>query len=292
MFANGDLGKGFEGQGLGSELRVLDGIASWCGGLHGSMALQDALASLAEGIGVEAAALGRHHHAEDACRTVCVYDRRGATEDSPTLSKTFASDVLGQFYQSAKAGTVWFMSDVVNDARWPGSEALCRWRASREIPEIAVIVLAGSLRERDFMVFHFASELSLSARHEIENISKTLVRAWSRRKQGLVTQAQMDERMVRARRAAAAAKKARDLPILDAGNPAKLSRAEFRVCLLLSRGLSVKAVTGELGLCEATVRSHLRSIYSKTEASGLRELLYKLLAHDRPESTLQSLIRI
>ncbi len=63
-------------------------------------------------------------------------------------------------------------------------------------------------------------------------------------------------------------------------NPANLSRAEFRVCLLLSHGLSVKGVTDELRLSEATVRSHLRSVYSKTETTGHAELLYRILSSE------------
>ena len=37
---------------LGTDLRVLDGIASWRGGLHGSMGLPEALKSLAVGLGL------------------------------------------------------------------------------------------------------------------------------------------------------------------------------------------------------------------------------------------------
>ena len=106
----------------------------------------------------------------------------------------------------------------------------------------------------------------------------TLVRAWSGRKRGLVTQVQMDERIQRARANAEAQKIKPEEAILGVSNPANLSRAEFRVCLLLSRGLSVKGVTDELGLSEATVRSHLRSIYAKTDTSGLPELVYRLLS--------------
>ena len=89
----------------------------------------------------------------------------------------------------------------------------------------------------------------------------------------------MDDRMLRARALARASRISPEEAILGISNPAKLSRAEFRVCLLLSRGLSIKGVTDELSLSEATVRSHLRSIYSKTEASGLPELVYRLLSN-------------
>jgi DNA-binding NarL/FixJ family response regulator len=66
--------------------------------------------------------------------------------------------------------------------------------------------------------------------------------------------------------------------ILGMDNPAGLSRAEFRVCLLLSRGLSVKAVSEDLNLSENTIRSHLRAIYSKTETASLPELIYLIMS--------------
>ncbi len=69
-------------------------------------------------------------------------------------------------------------------------------------------------------------------------------------------------------------------------NPAGLSRAEFRVCLLLSRGLSVKAVSEELGLSDNTVRSHLRTIYSKTETASLPELIYLIMSVTDDEGSI------
>ena len=66
--------------------------------------------------------------------------------------------------------------------------------------------------------------------------------------------------------------------ILGVSNPANLSRAEFRVCLLLSRGLSVKAVSEDLNLSENTIRSHLRAIYAKTETASLPELIYLIMS--------------
>ncbi|MEP0563848.1 MAG: helix-turn-helix transcriptional regulator, partial [Paracoccaceae bacterium] len=71
-------------------------------------------------------------------------------------------------------------------------------------------------------------------------------------------------------------------------NPANLSRAEFRVCLMLSKGLPVKGVVQELGTTEATVRSHLRSIYSKTNVHGMAELLYLILSRDVQEAPRQA----
>ena len=262
----------------GPDLRILDGIASWCGGLHGSMQLSEALTSLAEAIGADAASISRHHRNQDRPRAVALYDSHAADAEGVTIRRPFCQDVMGYLYSKARASTVWFLSDNIADENWGTTQTLDNWAATRGIDEVIVVVLAGSLQQRDYLEFHFSRPLAYSEKLEFEALAPTLVRAWSGRQAGLVTQAQMDDRMIRAREAAKASRLKPDAAILGMSNPAKLSRAEFRVCLLLSRGLSVKAVTQELGLSEATVRSHLRSIYSKTEVSGLPELLYRILS--------------
>jgi DNA-binding CsgD family transcriptional regulator len=61
-------------------------------------------------------------------------------------------------------------------------------------------------------------------------------------------------------------------------NPAKLSRAEYRVCILLAKGLSNERLLAELDVSYSTLRTHLRSIYAKTETSSRSELLYHLIS--------------
>lgn len=263
---------------LGPQLRILDGIASWCGGLHGAMPLPEALRALASGFGADCAALSRHLKSEDRPRAVAICDHARDDADAPTLARALACDVLGYFYDQARSATIWFLSDHLDDPRWVGTETLANWRATREIAEIVVIVLAGNAQQSDYIEFHFTRPLRRSEKLEFETLLPTIVRSWSGRQTGLVTQARMDVRVARARAVVEADRFKWDAPILGMSNPANLSRAEFRVCLLLSRGLSVKGVTDELGLTEATVRTHLRSIYAKTETSSLAELLYRILS--------------
>lgn len=262
---------------------MLDGIASWCGGLHGSMALAEALASLAGGFGAEAAVLSRHARGEPRPRAIATHDAQAADPNAAMLRRALCGDVLGFYYPKALASTIWFLTDHLEDANWQSTGTLENWRTARGIREIVIVVIAASLQQRDYLEFHFTRELAYSEKLELETLMPTLVRAWSGRKTGLVTQVQMDDRMVRARAAAEAARLKPDAPILGMSNPARLSRAEFRVCLLLSRGLSVRAMTEELGLTESTVRSHLRSIYSKTEVSGIQELMYRILSSSEEE---------
>jgi len=80
--------------------------------------------------------------------------------------------------------------------------------------------------------------------------------------------------------------------ILHHENPAGLTRCEWKVCDLASRGLSVKSIAGELGVTGNTVRTHLRSIYAKTEVASYYELVMTLMAKrgdaGRADAGLQS----
>ncbi|NND21726.1 MAG: helix-turn-helix transcriptional regulator [Silicimonas sp.] len=279
-----ERGGGISADIMGPDLRVLDGIASWCGGLHGSMSLVDALGSLAAGFGADASVLSRHQKQQDRPRAVAMMDAKSDDAEAVTIRRPFCQDVMGYFFTKARASTVWFLSDHLSDGNWVSTQTLENWRATRVIEEVVVVVLAGSLRQQDYIEFHFARPLEYSEKLELEALVPTLVRSWSGRKTGLVTQAQMDDRMIRHRAAAQEHRLKPEASILGVSNPANLSRAEFRVCVMLSRGLSVKGVTEELSLSEATVRTHLRSIYSKTEVSGMPELMYRILSSENDEA--------
>ena len=60
--------------------------------------------------------------------------------------------------------------------------------------------------------------------------------------------------------------------LLSPENPCGLTRAEWRLCVLVANGLSRARVAKELGITENTIRSHLRNIYSKTELETFHEL--------------------
>ncbi len=269
----------------GPDLRLLDGIAAWCGGLHGSMSLSDALMALAQAFGAEAAAIsrrpvGRHlpRVEKERLKVIALFDESYSAESVQCFRRPYCRDVIGYLFPTAQSATIWFLGDFLTDPKWMSTRGLENWRLSRVIDEIVVVSLASDSQNRDFIEFHFARPLAYSERLEIERLVPTLVRAWAGRKKGIVTQAQMDERMVHARAAADASRLQPDAAILGMSNPARLSRAEFRVFLLVSRGLSIRGVTEELALTEATMRSHLRSIYSKTGVSGLPELVYRIMS--------------
>ncbi len=174
---------------------------------------------------------------------------------------------------------------MLDDAAWYPTEALNAWIAGHA-QDIAVIPMSVTRQSVDYIEFHFAQGLARAAQHEIEALVPTIERSWRGRKPGLVTQVIADDRVPVARRLSDRANW--DVPILGMSNPAGLSRAEFRVCLMLSRGLSVKTVSEELSLSENTVRSHLRAIYAKTETSSLPELIYRILSSGTEDAAYQT----
>ena len=52
-----------------------------------------------------------------------------------------------------------------------------------------------------------------------------------------------------------------------------LSEREFEVALLVAQGCSNKQVARELGVCEGTVKLHVRSIFRKVGASSRYNLI-------------------
>ena len=260
---------------IAPDLRVLDGIAAWCGGLHGAMSLAHALERLADGISAKAAAISRHHHrTEDTPRTVAIFS--GAFQ--LPLSKPQCQHVLGYQFGRARAGTAWFLGEMLDDPSWVPSYELDGWLSAGEVREIAVLPMTSTPQHTDYIEFHFDQPFSRKAQHEFEALVPTIERSWIGRKPGLVAQATADGRALLARRPEAEGPTVWTSSILGMDNPAGLSRAEFRVCLLLSRGLSVKSVSEDLNLSENTIRSHLRAIYAKTETASLPELIYLIMS--------------
>ncbi|MGR3512760.1 MAG: helix-turn-helix transcriptional regulator [Paracoccaceae bacterium] len=258
------------------DLRVLDGVASWCGGLHGAMPLGEALKALASGIGASSAAIARHHYrSEERPRLVALYPGASTTP----LTRPYVDEVLGPLFQQARAGSVWFLSDLYDDPVWSMSHTLASLLRDGSTRDVVAIPMSANRQSVDYIEFHFEKPLSRAEQKEIEALVPTIERSWLGRKPGLVATSTLEGRALPAARYSNENERPRwDRPILGMTNPAGLSRAEFRVCLLVSRGLSVKAVSDELGLSDNTVRSHLRAIYAKTETSSLSELIYLILS--------------
>ncbi|MGV8988931.1 MAG: helix-turn-helix domain-containing protein [Cypionkella sp.] len=154
-----------------------------------------------------------------------------------------------------------------------GDPSLCEWQSARGMKEFLVLVLASGPKTRDHIELHFRDPLTEETEALLRLILPDMARVWSSRKVGLITRTILNHRS----NDPWGFRHPTQAKILDTDNPLRLSRAEFRVCLLLSLGLVVQAVAKELCLSEPTIRTHLRNIYAKAECGSLAELVFQLV---------------
>ncbi|MBV1902477.1 MAG: helix-turn-helix transcriptional regulator [Marinosulfonomonas sp.] len=255
----------------------MDAIASWCEALYGTVSLEQAVANLVQGLGAEAGMLVRTNMNENRAIRVATHDAKILTTGLP-LSATFADGQFGAHLKKPRTATIWLGSNHAERSVVTPDPALGNWQAGRGMKEFAVLILASGPITRDHIELHFRQPLAPPAQTTLSTVLPSMARTWASRQVGLITRTVINHRLPSPSDMRVAPAK----PPLAIGNPAHLSRAEFRVCLLLSRGLSVAGVCSELSLAETTVRSHLRNIYAKTETSSLAELIFCLIGPAQP----------
>lgn len=254
---------------LAHQSNTIDAIADWSDALRGGLRLQDAFAGLAAGLRAEAGMLVRTSLSDFRPARIAVWDRAGAQCAYP-LNTSFADGQFGSAMSRPRPATLWLASDLVGDHSEFPDPALGSWQQRRGLAEFMVLVLASSATTRDHVELHFREALMPADLASFEAILPTMARTWAARQIGLVTRCIVNHRRPEPRLPDVA-------PLLSLTNPARLSRAEFRVCLLLSRGHSALSIADELNVSEATIRTHLRNIYAKTGTAGLPELVYHLI---------------
>ncbi|MCV2870880.1 helix-turn-helix transcriptional regulator [Defluviimonas sp. WL0050] len=256
------------------ETGIIEAMAEWCDALHGGTSLEDAFAHLAIGFGAEAALLVRTNMTDFRPTRIAVWDRRSASTSSP-LTSSFADGCFGRPLARPRPGSIWLASTHEDDAGETPDPALANWQDRRGLTEFAALVLTGGPPVRDHIELHFTNPVPGPVQAAFAAVMPTMARTWASRQVGLVARTALSNR---APRDTGQGKGPVGGSVLGITNPARLSRAEFRVCLLLSRGRSVLGVAEELAVSESTIRSHLRSIYAKTNTSNLAELVFRLLA--------------
>jgi DNA-binding NarL/FixJ family response regulator len=249
---------------------MIDAIADWCDALRGGLRLQDAFAGLAAGLRADAGMLVRTALSDFRPSRIAIWDRSGTDFRYP-LSRSFADSYFGSAIARPRTASLWRKSDFVPDSSEFTDPALEIWQEHRGFSEYVVLVLASGSTTRDHIELHFRYGLSSSDMENLEAIVPTMGRIWATRQVGLVTRCVVNHRRPPEPKMQEGAR------LLSIPNPARLSRAEFRVCLLLSRGLSVLSIAEELNVSEATIRTHLRNIYAKTHTAGMPELVYHLV---------------
>ncbi|MGI9369213.1 MAG: helix-turn-helix transcriptional regulator, partial [Ruegeria sp.] len=170
------------------------------------------------------------------------------------LFLSFANDALGMFNNKPKAGSVFSFK---LDGKDPSevSPILQEWMSQRLIDDILFVCLDNQGGEIDLLELHFRKDGLPNWREGVITLAPELTKIFSQRRPGLIVEAISRQTVSPLRKSLG------DLLILSTENPSGLTRAEWRVCVLISRGLSAQAIGEELAVGRATVRTHLKHIY-------------------------------
>ena len=247
-------------------------LADWVEAVHGHGEVSAALDGFVLLFKCDAAILVRF--AEGSQHPICLVRAVSVPQQAfpPRVALPFAKDMLGAHLSTAKPGAVWMHSDADDQAMWKHSLQLKERMNAHSVRDLALVALESRRGNWDFLELQFATYISTNDRALIELLANALSKTWRARLPGIALKLQHSSRFTRARSKA----DYRSVAILDVENLAGLSRSEYRICCLIQEGMAAKNIANELNIQESTIRSHLHSIYSKTETSGQMELLHRL----------------
>ena len=272
---SGGYGVPLSGAGSDFEARCIETLGVWCQAVLGRSNLVHALQRLSDTFSAELAAVTRVKHEENGGRPdktqIVAFDRRANfVGELDGFNVASAAAVCGTYLEVAKPGSIWH-TDVSDFSSIP---RLWAPLSQRRLVQTVVIPLEHHVTNSDFLELHFAMEVHASTLDKLGLLGETLASAWKTRSMGLLSR----NAMRKGHLATSGDRNAKEnIEILAVENPCKLSRSEYRVCLLLNSGLNNNAILKELSIGKATLRTHLRNIYAKTDTASQPELLQRLL---------------
>lgn len=265
-----------------SNRNIANLMADWCESLHGVYSFNEGLRRFLVDVGAEAGMVVRINHSDNNTNKFIGVDTRDTEPYLPKLKRSYVKCVLGEYLTKLQDSQLWLSSQMDDRQGRYNDPSLAEWQASRSFSELAVIVLSTDKHKSEFLEMHFREPISATHIQLIESLLPIMCRSWNHRSGGMFSAALHEKSHPFARQET-------NQPILGCANPTKLSRSEFRVCMLLSCGLSIDAIISELSVSVATVRSHLRNIYAKTDTTSHAELVYRLLSNPAQDTAITAL---
>ncbi|WP_138935024.1 helix-turn-helix transcriptional regulator [Roseovarius arcticus] len=246
--------------------RTLDLINIWNTALCGQFQIHDVLMVFAGQFSARSVVLYRYEN--DRMLTV--------SAAYPTVGKAKPETSSGgmlQYVQDHHAaemlpGAIFQSSDLRREPTFEKSQLRLEWDPRLEIMENSLILLDNAEGRIDALELAFDTPPNTTPEVPTTLTAVAMANAWENRIPGVISRSIRD--YSRARSVPADLGRA---DILGPRNSAGLSRAEQRVCRLLASGDSAREISEMLNVSVATIRTHLRSIYSKTGANGRVRLI-------------------
>lgn len=247
-------------------------VAAWACALQGSGDLGSTLHSLVKLLDADAAMLVRSQTRRNSRVAIAKHDTADGRYPMVEEDVFLVDSILEKMLMVARPGTVWALSEARREGAQASRMPSLRALGPASVRDGVVVILESDGLQIDHLEVRFRRQPRPERLDMLEHIAGTLANCWSGRKIGLI-RSHLDRADIR--------------PSLNDGdkyysdilsydNPSDLTRCEFRVCMYLKNGLRAKYIASKLGVSEATVRSHLSTIYSKLGISGQIELLHVL----------------
>ncbi len=248
-------------------------MVHWTECLHGDGSLREALLEFADLASAEVVLLHRLNIATGTQRTIATVDRSACRGARP-LTHAHGMALVGETPTRAKPGSLWSMGELDRDAADQLDPRVLRWMKDRSLHEAMFIPLSSEGDQLDAIEVYMHAPLDKLRYQTLRMLACSSAEAWRRRPRGRIA------RILRA--APALNARLQVVPPaahpLSESNPLGFTAAELRIAGMIQRGVPLTEMSTALGIADSTLRSHLRSIYSKAGVAGQVGLVRLLLA--------------
>lgn len=262
-------------------LNGLEAVEIWARITQGATPMPVGLRQIADKLGADITAVTRvelqnqtKNYGRAARSRVVAFDRRANfVGEVSGFRISYAEAICGRHVGAAKPGSIW-SAETPDFDHDPRLHAPLR---HRRLVQTIVVALDRKPTTSDFLELHFAEAISPDLYDQLEMLGTVLSQSWKSRAVGILLNNVLDSRNRHTNLDVGPRK-----DVLAVENPCRLSRAEYRVCLMFSRGLDKSALLDELSISISTLRTHMRNIYAKTGTHSQSELLQLLLVRPKP----------
>jgi DNA-binding CsgD family transcriptional regulator len=249
-------------------------VTDWMGALTGYYDLRDVMATVAQQTQAVTVAIYRIDTRRMKTDRIVSYSRLTAAPEATPNSGALAFYAWQLHGDDLDPGTIWRATALAREPAFAASPAAREWQARASLIETSLIVLERAETRCDILEISFESPPNRSDELPTVLVTRALADAWALKTPGVIDALMSEEKRRGTARPGASAS------IFDGSNFYGLTRAEIVVCRLLANGQTPKDIAESLGLSIATVRTHLRNLYSKTGSSGQVSLI-ALVQQDR-----------
>ncbi|MFZ5964417.1 helix-turn-helix transcriptional regulator [Thalassococcus sp. BH17M4-6] len=242
-------------------------LTDWMGALTGHYDVMDVVVTLAHQTQAASVTFYRVDLASRRSERIIAHSRVTGSSEGATMSTALARFLLDHNGEDMGAGTIWRQSEVAKTEGFAGSDAARERDRHPALFDISLIVMEKTDRHCDLLEISFESAPNRSPELPSIIVTKALADVWTFKAPGVI------DTLIAEDRRRQSAPRTSGVSIFDISNPYALTRAEIAVCRLLAAGQTPKEIAAAQNQSIATVRTHLRNLYSKTGTGGQVSLI-------------------